>query len=80
VAQSKLFRHDVLQAAPLHANGAQFVFPASMQPPIPLHELALSRVWLSMHAAAAHSVPDEYSWQVRLPLQLPVCPHVEGSW
>ena len=48
------------------------------QVPRPLHAYA---VWLPpVHTLAAHEVPDAYTAQAPVPLQVPVVPQVEEVW
>ncbi len=51
--------------------GKQFWVPLFTQAPAPLHVWAKVEM-LPLHTAAAHTVPDDYGGQVRLPLQKPL--------
>lgn len=78
-AQSPFVVHEVLQAPPEQAKGAQFWPEAGIeQVPLPSQLGVLRTVPWQM--GEPHSVPEGWSWQAPAPLQNPVMPQLEAGW
>jgi hypothetical protein len=54
----------------------QLIVPESTQVPAPLHKSAGAETAPEVQAAAAHTDPDAYNWQDRLPEHIPVLPQL----